>query len=106
MMEANSVEVQFYDGTNWRPFTRGSETRCLPGGRPRLSWPTNPGRLRGHWGGRRHPDEPFEGIVRLLCDALHVLDAKLVGPACQEFIELRLGGPHDLLLQHLYQPVD
>ena len=40
------------------------------------------------------------------CDALDVLDAKLLGPPRQEFIELRLGGPDNLVLQHLYQPVD
>ena len=38
--------------------------------------------------------------------SLDVLDAKLVGPARQEFIELRLSGPDTLVLQHLYQPVD
>ena len=38
--------------------------------------------------------------------SLDVLDAKLVGPARQEFIELRLGGPDDLVLQHLYQSPD
>jgi hypothetical protein len=26
----------------------------------------------------------------------------LIGPALQEFIELRLGGPDDLVFQHLY----
>jgi len=34
------------------------------------------------------------------------LDAKLIGPARQEFVELRLGGPDNLVLQYLYQPVD
>jgi len=38
-------------------------------------------------------------------DGSDVLDAKFVGPAREEFIELRLGGPDDLDLQHLYQPV-
>jgi hypothetical protein len=35
-----------------------------------------------------------------------VLDAKLVSAPRREFIELRLGGPDNLVLQHLYQPVD
>src|SRR5262249_55013710 len=35
-----------------------------------------------------------------------VLDAKLIRSARQEFIELRLSGPDNLVLQHLYQPVD
>jgi hypothetical protein len=39
-------------------------------------------------------------------DGSDVLDAKLLGPPRQEFIELRLGGPDNLVLQHLYQPVD
>jgi hypothetical protein len=39
-------------------------------------------------------------------DGSDVLDAKLIGPARQEFIELRLGRPDNLVLQHLYQPVD
>ena len=38
--------------------------------------------------------------------SLDILDAKLLGPARQEFVELRLGGPDNLVLQHLYQPVD
>jgi hypothetical protein len=29
----------------------------------------------------------------------------LIGPPRQEFVGLRLGGPDDLVLQHLYQPV-
>ena len=39
-------------------------------------------------------------------DALDVLDAKLLGPPRQEFVELHLGGPDNFVLQHLYQPVD
>jgi len=39
-------------------------------------------------------------------DGSDVLDAKLLGPPRQEFVELRLGGPDNLVLQHLYQPVD
>ena len=39
-------------------------------------------------------------------DGSDVLDAKLFGPARQEFVELRLGGPDNLVLQHFYQPVD
>ena len=39
-------------------------------------------------------------------DALDVLDEKSLGPPRQEFVELRLGGPDNLVLQHLYQPVD
>jgi hypothetical protein len=42
----------------------------------------------------------------LVVVALDVLDAKLVGSARQEFVELRLGGPDNLVLQHLYQPLD
>jgi hypothetical protein len=37
-----------------------------------------------------------------VCDALDLLDPKLLGPARPEFIELRLGGPDRLVLQHLY----
>jgi len=37
---------------------------------------------------------------------LDLLDTKLLGPPGQEFVELRLGGPDNLVLQHLYQPVD
>ena len=39
-------------------------------------------------------------------DGSDVLDAKLLGPPRQEFVELCLGGPDNLFLQHLYQPVD
>ena len=35
-----------------------------------------------------------------------VLDAKLLGPSRQKFVELRLGGPDNLVFQHLYQPLD
>jgi len=35
-----------------------------------------------------------------------ILNAKLLRPPRQEFVELRLGGPDNLVLQHLYQPVD
>ena len=35
-----------------------------------------------------------------------ILDAKLVGPPREEFVELRLGGPDNLVLQHFYQPVN
>jgi hypothetical protein len=38
-------------------------------------------------------------------DRSDVLNTKLLGAPRQEFIELRLGGPDDLVLQHLYQPV-
>jgi hypothetical protein len=38
-------------------------------------------------------------------DGSDVLDAKLIGPARQEFVELRLRGPDNLVLQHFYQPV-
>jgi hypothetical protein len=38
--------------------------------------------------------------------ALHVLDAKLPGPPRQELVELRLRGPDNLVLEHLYQPFD
>ena len=38
--------------------------------------------------------------------ALNALDAKLLGPPRQEFVELRLGGPDNLVLQHLDQPID
>ena len=44
-------------------------------------------------GGRRSPDRDFEQLGRSLL-SLDVLDTKLVGPARQEFIELRLGA-HD-----------
>src|SRR5262249_44794057 len=37
---------------------------------------------------------------------LDVLDTKLVRPPRQEFVELRLGGPDNLVLQHLFQPID
>jgi hypothetical protein len=37
---------------------------------------------------------------------LDVLDAKFLGPPRQEFVELRLGGPDNLVLQYLYQPFD
>jgi hypothetical protein len=43
---------------------------------------------------------------RNFVDYLYVLDAKLLGPPRQEFVELRLGGLDDLVLQHIYQPVD
>ena len=39
-------------------------------------------------------------------DGSDVLDAKSLSSARQEFVELRLGGPDNLVLQHLYQPVD
>ena len=39
-------------------------------------------------------------------DGSDVLDAKLLGPPRQEFVELRLGRPDNLILQHLYQPLD
>src|SRR5262245_28635286 len=35
-----------------------------------------------------------------------ILNAKLLRPPCQEFVELRLGGPDNLFLQHFYQPID
>ena len=38
-------------------------------------------------------------------DDSDVLDAKSLGPPLQEFIELRLGGSDDLVLQP-YQPLD
>jgi hypothetical protein len=34
-----------------------------------------------------------------------ILNAKLLGAPRQQFIEFGLGGPDDLLLQHLHQPV-
>jgi len=37
---------------------------------------------------------------------LDVLDAELLRPACEEFIEFRLGRLNNLDLEHLYQPVD
>src|SRR5262249_8346041 len=37
---------------------------------------------------------------------LHVLDAKLFSSPRQEFVGLRLCGPDNLVLQHLYQPFD
>jgi hypothetical protein len=55
---------------------------------------------------------PLVMMVNQLCvvltggDGSDVLDAKLVGPARQEFVELGLGGPDNLVLQHLYQSVD
>ena len=52
---------------------------------------------------------PRRGSVaspRNFVDYLYVLDAKLLGPPRQEFIELRLGGPDNLVLEYLYQPVD
>src|SRR5215467_11662075 len=54
---------------------------------------------------RRGPEKTSARHQHLLL-SLDVLDAELVGPARQEFIELRLGGPDNLVLQHLYQPVD
>ena len=39
-------------------------------------------------------------------DGSGVLDAKLLVRRAKEFVELRLGGPDDLVLQHLYQPID
>jgi hypothetical protein len=39
-------------------------------------------------------------------DGSDVLDAKSLSSARQEFVELGLGGPDNLVLQHLYQPVD
>ena len=35
-------------------------------------------------------------------DGSDVLDAKLLGPPRQEFVELRLCRPDDLVLQHFY----
>ena len=37
--------------------------------------------------------------------ALDLLDTQLLGPPRQEFIELSLSAPDDLVLQYLYQPV-
>jgi hypothetical protein len=53
----------------------------------------------------RLPPRSSDKLVGRSLVSLGVLDAKLVGPARQEFIELRLGGSDNLVLQHLYQPV-
>ena len=37
--------------------------------------------------------------------ALDILDAKLLGPPRQEFVKFRFGGPDNLVLKHLYQPL-
>ena len=39
-------------------------------------------------------------------DGSDVLDAKSLSSARQEFVEFRLGGPGNFVLQHFYQPVD
>jgi hypothetical protein len=39
-------------------------------------------------------------------DGSDLLDAKSLGPAHQELFELRLGAADNLVLQHLYQPVN
>jgi hypothetical protein len=58
---------------------------------------------RGH-GGAHAIRVPLVMMVNQLCvvltggDGSDVLDAKFVGPAREEFIELRLGGPDDLVL--------
>jgi hypothetical protein len=55
----------------------------------------------GRFGARGPPNKLVERSL-----SLDVLDAKFVGPARQEFIELRLSGPDNFVLQHLYQPVN
>jgi hypothetical protein len=53
------------------------------------------GRWRGH-----------DAVEQISCPSgLDLLDAKLLGPPRQEFVELRLGGPDNLVLQCLNQSV-
>jgi hypothetical protein len=50
-----------------------------------------------------YPGSRAECLTTLhVCDALDLLDPQLLGPARPEFIELRLGGPDHLVLQHLH----
>jgi class 3 adenylate cyclase len=54
--------------------------------------------VHGRWG---------LGVFRLSTEfGSEVFDVKLLGPPRQEFVELRLCGPDNLVLQHLHQPVD
>lgn len=75
---------------------------CTPMLRVAPSVAPKVGRCPSRWMQRGYSTTPLGPTVT---EPLHVLDAKSPGPPRQEFIELRLGGPDDLVLQHLYQPV-
>jgi hypothetical protein len=60
----------------------------------------------GLWKAKEILGSPSGQAGRARSLSLDVLDANFVGPARQELIELRLGGPNNFVLQYLYQPVD